>query len=248
MSRRWAGTAITLCTIAFSSALPSAASAQDATPVIPSDLDLATAGAVVSNPYFPLASVRVKIYEGEITDQDTGETVLDRVEERVLPESVTIDGIEATAVDVNEYADGELIEHSLDYYAQDAAGTVYYLGEDVDMYENGKVASHEGSWRAGEGENQAGLFMPAEPAAGQQFEQERAPGVAEDRSTVVAVDQTVTVAAGTFAGCIRTEDVNPLEDATEYKLYCPGIGVVREEDVEGAVDLISFAGGSVATS
>jgi hypothetical protein len=155
-----------------------------------------------------------------------------------------IDGIEATVVEVHEYADGELTERTLDYYAQDETGTVYYLGEDVDMYENGAVASHEGAWQTGEGENQAGIFMPAEPAVDMAFEQERAPGVAEDRSTVIAVGESVTVPAGTFSGCMRTEDINPLDDATEFKIYCPGIGVVHEENEEGTLDLVSFEGGT----
>ena len=72
--------------------------------------------------------------------------------------------------------------------------------------------------------------------------------MAEDSSTVIAVGETVTVSAGTFAGCLRTEDINPLDDATEFKLYCPGTGVVREENDEGALDLISFEGGSASSS
>jgi hypothetical protein len=221
--------------------------ARDATPVAPVDLDPARFSPVVSNPFFPLASVRIKIFEGEFTDEETGETVVERIEEGVLPDTVMIAGIEATVVEVHEYADGALTERTLDYYAQDKDGTVYYLGEDVDMYEDGEIVSHEGAWRTGEGDNLAGVFMPAEPAVDMTFEQERAPGVAEDRSTVIAVGETVTVPAGTFAGCMRTEDVNPLDDATEFKLYCPGIGVVREENDEGALDLISFEGGMTSS-
>ena len=142
---------------------------------------------------------------------------------------------------MTEYADGELTEHTLDYYAQHADGTVYYLGEDVDVYEDGQLVGHEGAWKAGEGENQAGVFMPATPEVGMVFEQERAPGIAEDRSTVLEVDVAITVAAGSFDGCMRTEDVNPLDDATEWKVYCPDVGIVREENDEGALDLVEFA-------
>jgi hypothetical protein len=115
----------------------------------------------------------------------------------------------------------------------------------VDGYEDGALVAHEGAWRAGEGKNQAGIFMPLHPVVGDTFEQERAPGIAEDRSTVVAVDVVVTVAAGSFMGCIRTEDVNPLDDATEFKTYCPGVGVVLEENDEGSSELIAFEGGQV---
>ncbi len=89
--------------------------------------------------------------------------------------------------------------------------------------------------------------MPAEAQEGQTFEQERAPDVAEDRSTVIGVDQAIAVRAGSFAGCIRTEDVNPLDNTTEFKLYCLGVGIVREESTDGALELIRFEGGSAAT-
>ncbi len=111
----------------------------------------------------------------------------------------------------------------------------------------GELVSHEGAWRAGEGENQPGVFMPAKAQEGQTIEQERAPGVAEDRSTVIGVGQAIAVRAGSFAGCIRTEDVNPLDNTTEFKLYCLGVGIVREESTDGALDLIRFGGGSAAT-
>ena len=78
------------------------------------------------------------------------------------------------------------------------------------------------------------------PEVGQEFEQERAPGVAEDRSEVIAVDQEVTTPAGTFSGCVKTEDFAPLDNVTELKYYCPDIGLVREEPPDGHLDLISY--------
>ena len=243
MSNRPLRSIIFSITLALLAGVPQYAVAQDATPA----LDPGDFGPAVTNPFFPLASVSYKVFEGDVTDGDTGETVHERVEERVLPETTTVGGIEVTIVEIYEYADGEITEHTLDYYAQHEDGTVYYLGEDVDNYEDGEIVDHEGAWRAGEGENQAGVFMPAVPEVGASFEQERAPGIAEDSSTIIAVDQAVTVQAGAFAGCIRTEDVNPLDDATEYKDYCPGVGIVREESEEGALELIAFSGGASAT-
>ena len=82
--------------------------------------------------------------------------------------------------------------------------------------------------------------MPTQPTQGQTFEQEKAPGVAEDRSKIVAGDQSVSTPAGSFSGCLKTEDYSPLDNVTEYKYYCPGVGVVREEFPEGHLDLISY--------
>ena len=126
---------------------------------------------------------------------------------------------------------------------------MYYFGEDVDKYENGVIVSNEGSWLAGEGENQPGVFMPAQPNVGDVFEQERAPGIAEDTSEIIATNVTITVPAGTFTGCIKTEDFDPLADATENKWYCPGVHLVREEaPAEDEVsELVSYAAAPAAT-
>lgn len=206
----------------------------------PSAVDPADFQTKVDNPFWPLVSVGTTVFEGEERDAETGEVVGIRVESKVLPETEVVVGVEVTVVEVKEYEDGELIEVTLDYFAQHRDGTVYYFGELVDEYEEGRVVGHTGQWLAGEGENQPGVFMPAQPAMGQTFEQEQAPGVAEDRSTVIGLNEAVTTPAGSFAGCLKTEDVNPLDDTTESKFYCPDIGLVREEFPGGHLDLVSF--------
>ena len=80
------------------------------------------------------------------------------------------------------------------------------MGERVDHYAGGEVVGHGGQWVTGEGDAQAGIFMPADPQVGDEFEQERAPGVAEDQSEILAVDESVETPAGSFSGCIKTED------------------------------------------
>lgn len=195
--------------------------------------------AKVDNPFFPLSSLGPQVYEGEEADPDTGETIQIRIESTVLPDTDVVAGVEVTVVEAKDFEDGELVESTLDYYAQRKDGTVYYFGERVDEHEDGEVVGHGGQWLAGEGSNQPGVFMPADPEVGDEFEQERAPGVAEDRSKVIAVDQEVTTPAGTFANCIKTEDFDPLSDVTEFKYYCREIGLVREEPPGGLVELAS---------
>ncbi len=204
-------------------------------------VDPASFQAEVDNPFFPLIFGQSQVYEGEESDAETGETIELRIESTVLSETDIVAGVEVTVVEVKDFEDGELVESTLDYYAQHEDGTVYYLGETVDEYEDGEIVGHGGQWLAGEGDNQAGVFMPAEPQVGDEFEQERAPGVAEDQSKVVAVDEAATTAAGSFSGCIKTEDFDPLDDVTEFKYYCPDVGLVREEPPDGFVDLISYA-------
>jgi hypothetical protein len=196
--------------------------------------------ATVDNRLYPLPASSQQVYEGEERDPDTGNTIKTRVESRVLPKTDRVAGVEVTVVEDKEFKNGELVESTLDYFAQHRDGSVYYFGERVDEYEGGKVVSHEGQWLAGEGKNREGVFMPAQPTLGQVFEQEKAPGVAEDTSTIVAVDQSVTTPAGSFSGCLKMEDFSPLAKETEFKFYCPGVGVVREEFPGGHLDLISY--------
>lgn len=193
----------------------------------------------IDNPLHPLTPGDEWTFEGEEVDPDTGETFTTRVEVTVLSETDIVAGVEVVVVRDDAFEDGEMVESTLDYYAQHKDGSVYYFGERVDNYENGEIVNHNGSWLAGEGQNQPGIAMPVAPDVGAVFEQEKAPGIAEDRSTVLSVGETVTVPGGTFEDCIKTKDENPLDNATETKFFCPGVGFVREEFEEGDLSMVS---------
>jgi hypothetical protein len=210
-----------------------AAAASGAASINPADFS-----ATIDNKFFPLAPGQKRVYEGE--EKSGAETTKTRVEETVLSETEKIAGVEVRTVEVKEFEEGELSEITRDYYAQHKDGAVYYFGERVDEYSNGQVTGHGGQWLAGEGQNQPGVFMPKDPRVGDQFEQERAPGIAEDTSKVVAVDQAVDVPAETVSGCIKTEDYSPIDKVTEFKFYCPDIGLMREEFTGGFLDLVSM--------
>ena len=72
---------------------------------------------------------------------------------------------------------GVPVEITDDWYAQDADGNIWYLGEYVTNYENGKVVDHAGSFEAGVDGAQAGIAMPANPEAGDVV----SPGVLQGR-------------------------------------------------------------------
>jgi hypothetical protein len=163
-----------------------------------------------------------------------------RVEQRVQPKAANIAGFPVRVVQVKDFEEGALVEQTLDYYTQCGDGSVWYVGEKVNDIEDGKVVSHEGQWQAGKAGAKAGLFMPAEPKEGDSFQQERAPGVAEDRSAVLAVDVATKTPAGKFTGCIRTKDFAPIDKITEFKVYCPDVGLVREELTAGSAQLVRY--------
>lgn len=131
--------------------------------------------------------------------------------------------------------DGELAEVSRNFFAE-CKGTqdVYYFGEEVDIYENGVIVSHEGAWLAGQDDAEPGIIMPGGAfLLGSRYFQEHAPGVALDRAEHVGVDLDVRVPAGTFEDCVEVRESTPLDpDETSTKIYCPGTGLVVDDDLE----------------
>ncbi|MFL5404007.1 MAG: hypothetical protein ACJ8BF_14470 [Gemmatimonadales bacterium] len=184
--------------------------------------------AVVDNRFFPLQPGTRYIYTGE----EDGEPVRDVMD--VTHSSKTILGVKATVVLDRVFQSGALKEKTLDWYAQDERGNVWYLGEDSKEYEDGNVVSTAGSWEAGKNGARAGIIMPAHPRVGQVTQQEFAPGIAEDRARVLRRGVQVSVPYGGFHGCLETEEFTPLEPGVkEVKFYCSQIGFVKARDVQG---------------
>jgi hypothetical protein len=128
--------------------------------------------------------------------------------------------------------DGELIEDTFDWFAQDKEGNVWYLGEDTKEYENGEVVSTEGSWEAGVDGAEAGIVMLADPQVGDTYRQEWYPGHAEDAAEVVSLSEEVTVPYGTFTNCLQTREFSTIDpELNEYKYYCTAVGAVTLEVV-----------------
>jgi hypothetical protein len=148
----------------------------------------------------------------------------------VLNETKVIDGVETRAIEDRETKNGQLAELTRDYYAIDrTTNDVYYFGEDVDTYKNGKVVGHEGAWLSGVKGARFGLMMPGQIIVGQMFYQEQAPGVGMDRAEVVAVGETVKTPAGVFKNCVHMKETSALEKGmADHKWYAPGVGMVKE--------------------
>jgi hypothetical protein len=193
--------------------------------------------ATVDHRFVPLATISTKRFIGEQLDE-TGNTLTIRVEETVMPDPATIDGFAATVVTVADYHNGDLSDTTADYFAQGTDGTVYYLGERVDEGADGTGSHDGGSWRSGDQGTPPGVFMPATPVVGKTFVLEAVPDVGLEQVTVIAVDQTVRVAAGTFAGCLVTKDISLPTGTTEEKTYCPAVGLVREDFLGGYLELV----------
>ena len=195
----------------------------------------------IDNLYLPLAKLKRDIIEGSEDGKKT------RVERTLKPEvhknfKVAGQKVDSLCMEDRIFVNGTLEEVALDYFAQDDAGTVYYLGEDVDEYdETGKLAKHnppEDAWLTGKDTPAPGIIIPAHPKVGDKFKSEDVSATVDESDEVVAVDETTTVPAGTFEHCVKIAEHVPGE-GVEYKYYAPGVGVVREMPATGDELLIS---------
>ncbi len=165
----------------------------------------------------------------------------------VLADTRTVHGVAATVVRDRELEDGELVEETFDWFAQDEAGNVWYLGEDSREIEDGRVVGTAGSWEWGVDGALPGIIMWADPGAhvGEDYRQEFRAGIAEDWGRLVGLDERVSVPAGDFESCLHTEDWSALESGPrENKYYCDGVGPALEIDPGGTrVELVEVEGG-----
>jgi len=151
----------------------------------------------------------------------------------ILPDTQVIDGVATGVLEERETKDGKLVEVSRNFMATHRrTGDVYYFGEDVDNYKNGRIVNHESAWRAGVKGARFGLMIPAKPAVGEKFYQEIAPKVAMDRVEVVSADETVRTPAGTFEHCVHLRETTPLERDVSHKYYAPGVGIIKDDEFE----------------
>jgi len=180
------------------------------------------------NTYWILEPGYFQIFEGKEDGKDVRITIT------VLNETRKIDGVETRVVEEKLFEGGEIKEVARDYFAfSKKSMSVYYFGEDVDNYKNGKVDNHDGSWISGEKGARFGLVMPGINLLGARYCQEIAPGVGMDRAEVVSLTEKVETPSGKYENCLKTEETSPLEPATkEYKLYAPGIGMVQEGEAK----------------
>ena len=247
--------AVTVSLIALVSAFAFDVHIVRAAPVLP-DFSPSnfTPGAAIDNPFLPLVPGTRLRYAANVTD-DEGGTVLQEDEDFVTNETQTIAGVQARVVHARSWEDGALIEDTRDYYAQDNAGNVWYMGEDTQAFElddEGNVVSTDttGSWHAGVDGAKPGFIMPVDHTIGFNYFQENAPAnEALDQATILSTTESVTVPAGTFTDVLKTQEETELEPGVvEFKYYAAGVGLVLvEEDVVDGVAQARFELQSVTT-
>jgi hypothetical protein len=182
----------------------------------------------IDNAYWPLKPGTAFHYVGVrgSTPQTDDEVVTNRTK-RIL-------GIACTVVRDTVSEHSGPVERTYDWYAQDAQGNVWYMGEDSLELQHGRFVRASDSWRSGVDGAQPGIIMPAAPAPGDAYRQEYyPPGEALDEARVLALNGSVTVPYGTFQNLLVTSERSPLEPQTEEKYYASGVGEVEERVVKG---------------
>jgi hypothetical protein len=207
------------------------------------ELDPADFTTQIDNPYWPMKPGSRWVYR-----ETDSEGANQRVEVTVTNRTKRIaNGVEARVVRDAVTENGEPVEVTDDWYAQDSEGNIWYLGEDTTEYENGKPVTKAGSFEAGRDGAEAGIIMPADPQPGMTYRQEYYRGEAEDKGEIVSVDEQAEVPFGHFANVLMTKDLNPLEPKVlEFKFYARDVGPVLAVSVSGGSDreeLLSYSEG-----
>jgi hypothetical protein len=182
----------------------------------------------ITNPYFPLKPGMVFKFEG------TRDGVARRDDMTVTNETKVIMGVTTMVVRDVASTDTEMVEKTVDWYAQDKDGNVWYFGEDTAEYANGKVTNTDGTWMAGVDGAIPGIIMKAAPKVGDGYRQEYRPGVAEDYAKVVNIDATAGGPSGKYEMVVVTEDTDLLDKSKfEHKWFAPKVGPIGTDGMVG---------------
>jgi hypothetical protein len=186
-----------------------------------------SAPTTIDNPYLPLSkwkSCELRGLQDDGTRERNTLTLLKRTR------AFRVDGqrVETAVIRDRAYEDGRLVEDTLDYYAQDDAGTVHYLGEHVNNIRRGRVVNHNGSWLYGRDTDVPGVIMPASPQLGDQWRSEDVPGITTESDRLEETGMRAKAGGKLYTGVIRVSEFIQPEGEVEYKLYAPGVGVITE--------------------
>ncbi len=186
----------------------------------------------IDNPYWPMSPGSKWVYSETDTD-----ATKQRVVVTVTNKTKTVaNGVKARVILDVVTENGKPVEITKDWYAQDRRGNIWYLGEAVRNYENGKLVDRAGSFEAGVDGAQAGVAMPADPVPGLSYRQEYYKGEAEDRAAIITVGQEqVEVPYGYFnRDVLMTRDLVPTEPKVqELKFYARGVGPLLSMHTDG---------------
>jgi len=186
-----------------------------------------------NHPLFPFSPGRRLVLEGIESGTTIVLTITSLNEVRTIPVTILgeIKNVPTRLIEERKNANGQLVEVSRKFLAQCVeTGDVHFFGKEVDRYEGGVIAGHEGSWLAGVAGAEAGIIMPANFAVGAQYFPAGGENALASNS---ASGLTVTVPAGTFTNCVRITNTSTpgTNSAPREMTYAPGVGLISDRNV-----------------
>jgi hypothetical protein len=222
--------AVAVMTAVPASSAPTGAQSCPKPPALPNEWS-----SQIDNPYLPLSPGTTLTYRGKVDGKNVTDVFA------VTNQTKQIEGVSARVIHDQVFRGGNLVEDTFDWFAQDASGNVWYFGEHTKELDHGTVVTTEGSWEAGVNKANAGIFMPANPQAGDFFKQEDARNVAEDCTRIVDLNAFVSTPYVTSNNALKTEEFSLLEPGVlDNKYYVKGIGNVAERTVQGGSDTLDL--------
>ncbi|HSR29839.1 MAG TPA: hypothetical protein VLY63_04675 [Anaerolineae bacterium] len=199
----------------------------------------------IDNEWLPLQPGNQWVYEG-VSIED-GEEIPHRIVFTVTDLTKEINGVRTVVAWILDYSEDQLVEAELAFYAQDNDGSVWYLGEYPEEYEDGEFVDAP-AWISGVEDARAGIKMQAEPQLGTpSYAQGWAPAVGwTDRAQVYQMGEQTCVPVDCYGDVLVTEEFNMEEPgAFQLKYYARGVGNVRvgwrgEDPTQETLELVEF--------
>jgi hypothetical protein len=189
-------------------------------------IDPANFVATIDNPFNPLPPGTTYVYEGNTA------AGLEHNEVAVTHNTKVIMGVTCVEVLDTVTLNGELTERTLDWFAQDKNGNVWYFGENSEELSGGLVIDLGGSFTSGVDGALPGIIMEAHPAVGDFYRQEFDLNNAEDLAEVLSLSESVTVPYRHFDNCLKTKETEAIDpSALENKFYAAGVGNILTHDL-----------------
>lgn len=183
--------------------------------------------ATIDNNWLPLVPGTHWVYEGTTTED--GEAIAHRIEFTVTDLVKEVAGVKTAVAFIEDYAEDELVEAEIAFYAQDKEGTVWYLGEYPEEYENGEFVKAP-AWITGIDGARAGIKMWAKPEMGMpDYPQGWGPAVEwTDRGQIDQMGQEVCVPVECYSDVIIVREFTwDAPTAFQLKYHAPGVGDVK---------------------
>ncbi len=200
----------------------------------------------INNPWLPLQSGRQWIYEGTTTED--GETLSHRIDFTVTDLTKEIAGVQTVVALVVDFADDEMVEKEIAFFAQDDDGNVWFFGEYPEEYEDGALVDAP-TWLAGLDGANAGIAMKAKPAPGTpSYFQGWGPAVGwSDYGRVDKVGEKTCVPLDCYDDVlVIAESALDEPNGVHLKYYARGVGNIRvgwkgDDKTKEELELVKFA-------